>query len=63
MGFLDIVLNSKIMLICGVILAVIIKFSFVQVNIPDAFGLSIMLFLMLNFIIATLFEGMFGYKR
>ena len=63
MSFLDVVLDSRVMLIWGIILAIIIKFSFVKVNIPDAFGLSVMLFLMFNFIISFLFEGMFGYKR
>ena len=59
---LDLLINSKAMLIYGIIASVIIKFIVNNMRLIDAFGLGLMVFLMFNFMVCFLFQGMFNYK-
>jgi len=58
---LNIIINSKEMLVIGLIIGIIMKITS-SFNIPDSFGFGVMVLLMFNFMTAFIIQGMFGYK-
>ncbi len=60
-SILNAIINSKQMLIIGLIVGIIIKATS-NFNISDSFGFGVMVLLMFNFMAAFIIQGMFGYK-
>ena len=58
---LNIIINSKEMLVIGLIIGIIIKITS-GFNIPDSLGFGVMVLLMFNFMTAFIIQGMFRYE-